>query len=255
MSLSTSCEKCIFSNPVNSDKCCEFSIIDTIKDTKKIDIKNDYYYINNYVCRYGFSKNNKEKLLSDFPDINLIEYSKYNAYIKYYLVINNIDNPDKILDVCNTIKSLTIKPQGISILTKQDNLPEIIKKAEKILGDSNLWRLHNFFNPDIDFAVGLNVAMSTNNYFKSSNFLWTINDNQLTDMINNKAIEQINYIVNILQPDIGIMQSKLTTDYISGVFLTKQNYIGLTSKVAPLLNIALQKYVESENINISLYDD
>lgn len=255
MSLSTSCEKCIFSKPINSDKCCEFSIIESIKDIKNIDIKNNYYYINNYVCRYGFPKSNEEKLLSDFPGTNLADYAKYNAYIKYYLVINNINSPEKILDICRAVNKLTIKPQGLSILTKQDNLPAIIKQAQPILGESLLWRLHNFFDPNIDFAVGLNTVMSTNNHFKSSNFLWTVNDYQLNDMIENKAIEQINYIINIIQPDIGILQSKLTDDYISGIFMTKKNYIGLTTHVAQLLNVAIKTYIESENINISLYDD
>ena len=41
MSLSTSCEKCVFSKTANSDKSCEFDIIDAIKDSKKIDIKNN----------------------------------------------------------------------------------------------------------------------------------------------------------------------------------------------------------------------
>jgi hypothetical protein len=255
MSLSTSCEKCVFSKTANSDKSCEFNIIDAIKDSKKIDIKNNYYHINNYVCKYGFSKNSEQKLLTDFPETNLLEYAKYHAYINYYLVINNMDNPNGILEICNNLNDLTIKPKGISILTRQDDLPDIIRKVEKILGESSLWRLHNFFDPDIDFAVGLNTVMSTNNYFKKCDFLWTINDTQLKDMIQNKAIEQINYIVNVLQPDIGIMQSKLTKDYLSGIFLTKQNYNGLTTHIAQLLNVAIKTYTETENINISLYDD
>jgi hypothetical protein len=251
----TSCERCIFSDKADSSAPCKFNIIESIKDAKKLDIKNNYYYINNYVCRYGFAKTQEEQILKNFPDVDLMEYSRLHSYVRYYLVIDNLDNPDDIMDICNYIKKLAIKPKGISILTRQNNLPEIIGKYKEELGDSLLWKLHNFFDPTIDFAVGLDVALSTNNNLKTCEFLWLVNDKQLDHMINTKAIEQINYIINVMQPDIGILKSVLTNDNLSGLFLTKKNYLGLTKHIAPILNVALAKYIETESINLLLYDD
>lgn len=254
MKLSTDCSKCIFAKPSSSDNPCSFYIVDAIKDIKKVTIKNDFYYINEYVCKYGFSKDKLENLKKEFPDTDLVEYIKYQTYIKYYLVINNLDNNVDISDICEKIKQLIIKPKGVSILIRKENMPETIKLCSNILGDHLLWRLHNFFDEQVDFATGINISMSTNNHLKESNFLWIINDSQLDYMIENKCIEQINHIVNVDQPEIGIFKSKTTTDLLSGIFLTKNNYMGLTKNIAPILNLALQKFIESDNINIITYD-
>lgn len=256
MKYSTDCSKCIFSSEVDSgDDSCKFKIIDGIKDIKTIDIKNNYYYINKYICKYGFSKDKQVSLEQDFPNINLIEYIKQKNYIKYYLVIDNLDNKLSLEDICNQILKLTIKPHCVSVLTRQESMPDAIKQCNQILKESMMWRLHNFFDMQIDFDIGSFTILSTAKQTKEANYVWFLHDYQIQTMLDEKAIEQINYIVNVEQPEIGIFKSKHKTDTIGGLFMTYRNYDGLTSNISQVLSIALKNYISSENISIINYDD
>lgn len=256
MKRSTDCSKCYFSSDVNSDQdSCKFKITESIKDKKDITVKNNYYYINNYVCKYGFAKDKMDDFVKDFPDVDLIEYIKDKNYIKYYLVINNLDGDLGLADICDKILKLTIKPTCVSILTRQESMPDAIKECSNILQESMQWRLHNFFDMEIDFGVGSFTVLSTAKQMKISNFIWMLHDYQLQAMIDEKAIEQINYIVNIEQPEIGILKSQHTSDMIGGLFMTNKNYEGLTGSISQVINIALDSFTSSENITIMNYDD
>jgi hypothetical protein len=256
MNFSTDCSKCIFAKTIDNPSQCEFGIIDGIRTTKNIEIKNKFNYINKYVCKYGFSDSKLEELnksLQDNTDVK--EYIKSKNLISYYLVINNLENKLDITQLCNKINKLNIKPTGISIITKKNDMISAINECDSILGNKTLWRIHNFFDKDVTFGSALYTVMSTNNHFKKTNFLWILNDDQIEYMIKNKIIDAINFIVNVIQPEVGIMKSVTTNDMLGGVFLGRQNYQRLTANVAQELDSALKNIIETDNITIMEYDE
>lgn len=251
---STDCSKCIFAQTADSSSPCSFYIIDAIKDKKSLDIKNSYYYINNYICRYGFPKTKIEEL-QQFENLDIKEYAKYNAYINYYMLINNLQNDNTLEDIAKNIKELKIKPKAISIMTKTQDMSGSIKIINEILGDEILWRLHNFINQDISQASAINVVMSTNHYFKKCNFLWIIDGQELDYAINNGSIDRINHIVNVDQPQIGIFKSSHVNNILSSIFMTKANYLGLTTRIHQHLDRAIETFINDEKIDIINYDE
>jgi hypothetical protein len=256
MKLSTNCAKCVFAKQADNKEPCEFGIITGIKELKNTEIKDNYYYINDYVCKYGFSKDKILNINNDFPEIDIKEYIKYKNYVKYYLTINHLGNNVDIAEICNNILKLSVLPSGVSIITRQDTIATSFKNCEKIFANTEIkWKLHNFLDPSIDFDHALYTAMSTNEHFKKCHFIWTVNDKSLLEHAENQNINNINYIVNILQPEIGILKSKHTENSIDGLFMTKKNYFGLTQHVSQHLTIAINEYVKLESINIMLYDN
>ena len=208
------------------------------------------------MCKYGFSKDKILNINNDFPEINIKEYIKYKNYIKYYLTINNLDNNIDITEICDNILKLAVLPNGVSIITRKNTIATSLKNCEKTFENTEIkWKLHNFLDPGINFDQALYTAMSTNEYFKKCHFIWTMNDKSLLGHVENKNIDNINYIVNILQPEIGILKSKHTDNGIDGLFMTNKNYFGLTQNVSQCLTIAIDEYVKLESINIMLYDN
>ena len=252
----THCKKCYFAAPASSDQPCKFDLIPAIqKANKNIEIKEEFYYINKYICKYGFATNKVDSLNTDFPDINLEEYIKYKAQIHYYLLIDNLNNSLSTEDICNLILKLEIKPDGVSIITRNNSLSQMIKKAEDILADKILWRFHNFLDPDANFNDAIYTVMSTNNHAKKSHYIWMLKDSDLSEQIEHGRLQDINYLCNVIQPAVGIFKSKHTQpDSSHGIFITSKNYYGLVSTVAQSLPQAIQQIVDSDNLEIIEYD-
>lgn len=255
MSYSTDCSKCIFAKSADSPIQCEFGIIESIANKKQIEIKNNYNYINEYVCKYGFSNTKLDEFKEKFNDIDIKEYIKSKNLINYYLAINNLDNKIDIKNLCEYVKKLNIAPSGMSILTKTNDMVGTIKQCDSVIGDKLLWRIHNFFDQDTTYGSALHTVMSTNTHLKKSDFIWILNDTQLDYMTNNKIIDSINFIVNVLQPSVGIMKSVTTNDLISGIFIGRQNYQRLVANVAPEIDNALKYVIETDNVHIMDYDE
>lgn len=254
----TDCSKCYFASLSDSKQTCKFDIINSIKDSKDIDIKNGYYYINNYRCVYAFPKEKVKEIEETFPDINLLEYTKYRVYIKYYLIIDNLDNKLSVESIAEYINNLSIKPKVISIFTRSANMVEDIEKFDKTIDniDGMVWRLHNFKNQDIDYANAIHSVLSTSSHLKDCGFIWCVKNYQLSKFVETKSIERINFLANVAQPDIGIFYSVDTKNHIDGIFLTKNNYSNLIGSYSQNLDEAMEFFLqENKNSVIIKYDD
>ena len=256
--IGTDCSRCHFSSPVNEKNNCEFNIINSIKDIKEVTEKNGYYYVNNYSCAYAFPKDKINELLEPFPDLDVIEYSKYRRYVKYYLIINNMDSKEEINHICEQINKLTIKPQAISILVKSTDMVSLIEECNEKIDhvDDMVWRLHNFKNKDISEPMAVHTVLSTSSHLKKCHFIWSLNDTDLLYSTDNKLIENINFIANVIQPPVGILKSKKSNNYHSNIFITKSNYQNLISQLSQDIDKAIQMFLEEEpEAEITIYDD
>lgn len=256
--IGTDCSKCYFSSPVTEENTCQFDIIKNIKNIKNVTEKNGYYYVKDYACAYAFKKDNINQLLEAFPDLDITEYTKYRRYVKYYLIINNIEGKQTIDDMCEQINKLTIKPQAISILVKSTNMVELIEECNNKIEhvDDMVWRLHNFKNQDISEPMAIHTVLSTSSHLKKCNFIWLLNDVDLSYSVENKLIENINFIANVIQPPVGILKSKKSNNYYSNIFITKNNYQNLINQLSQDIDRAINMFLEEEpEAEITIYDD
>jgi hypothetical protein len=88
MRQNTKCETCLFADTYDSPKPCEHDIISHIKTIKTLEVVDDYYVIQDYSCKMGFSKkafeSNSDKYSLDAIKQEILK----NACIKYYLVMD-----------------------------------------------------------------------------------------------------------------------------------------------------------------------
>lgn len=254
----TDCSRCHFASLSNEKSTCKFSIIDSIKDSKDIEVRNGYHYINNYRCVYAFPKDRVKEIEDTFPDIDLLEYTKFRMYIKYYLVIDNLDNKLSTAEICEYINNLSIKPKAISVLVRSVNMVNDIEIFNEKIQDVEgmIWRLHNFKNQDTQYSGAIHSVLSTSSHLKSCDFIWCVKNYQLTKFVEEKSIERINFIANVLQPRIGILQSIHTEAGIDGIFTTKKNYSNLINSYSQDLGQAIELFLQdNEEAIITKYDD
>lgn len=250
--LRTNCSKCYFSNTVSSDKPCAFFIPDAIKSKKKLDIVNDFFYINNYICKYGVARDTVENKILKEHDIDIMEYAKYQASLKYILYIK-ITNQD-FIETCNRIKSLSIIPQYVHIAFDVDYVfqQDVTKIAEEQFANCSFkWKLHKFIEDHPDYKQ-FYISVSTNNQLSQIKNIWIITDTILVDYLNNDSINTINYIMNIEQPGLGILNSSKSTEYLYGLFMTTENLRGLWNNVSNNLDAAIRSLYTDKDIE--LYD-
>lgn len=238
----TSCEKCYFAKPADSDLPCAFFIIDAIKDLRKIDTVNSYYYINDYQCKYGVSKNIAENRLSDF-NIDITEYAKQQTAINYsiYIKLYNLDI-DNIKTVCYQIKQLSIAPKSINIVFDNASSFNTIKDTctAEFSGLDFTWKLHNFLEQQTD-EDQLHTCLCTDKQLSTSQFIWILNDTILNICSLNDSINHINYLCNIEQPKLAIFANNCTDIYFYGMFISLENLKGLWTHEGRNLDSAIKK--------------
>jgi hypothetical protein len=164
--INTKCGECMFasSNHNNETSACSRNIIEQIKNIKNITQDGDgFNVIENYACRYGFSKQvyeqNKE-LLSDGFEARLTENSK----IRYYLLLDCCDSTIDFDAVLDTIKSLDIPPKAISFMFRDlDYRPFGNNHQDFLLSNykDTHWKVHNFVE-NIELEKGIDHILSTN---------------------------------------------------------------------------------------------
>lgn len=245
----TSCEKCLFSDYENSEEPCKMGVIDIIKDKYQIDIKNNYNYILDYGCRYGFSlevyQKNKETIGSI---VDLETNIKTFNYIKYILIIE-LTNTDKefLAGLCSTINSLPILPQFIVFYTvENNNTSAIIETLKDTISPDLEWKLNNFLFPQNIENYISNIA-TTNQKKNDAPYFWINKDISYNYFFKN--IFSINRIINIEQPKTqALIRQELKWD---GLFLSFDNYAEIVRSVDVDIIKALTNL---ENKNLINYD-
>ena len=255
MKYITKCKDCIFSNPSDANCVCEFYIINELRSTRPeiCSIEDNYYSINNYVCKYGFSKNRVEEIIPLLKEENLREYIVKKNYVKYYLVIDTIDTNNSIEDIVDFIKNLSIKPKVVSIIVQKNTIKDDIDKLNNSIPADITWRLHNFAMDSSNNISPLHTIMSTNKHIDDCDYIWVIDFNSMKEAIKNKHIDQINFIVNVSQPTLAILAKK-NGDYYDGLFLTKNNYFMLTQTLNQDISLAITDFIILNNATVERYD-
>lgn len=224
----THCKLCLYANQANSENACEFDIISLIKNIKEVTVRDEYNYIKNYRCLYGFSKDKYESEKSDLDAINLKQHIIEEAKISYYLVIDFRSLSDEnIINYINIINNLDIKPQYISFIVRTST--EISKKIDVFNQniDKNIkWKAHAFIE-DIPFNSCSNIAAETNAVQSNSLFMLIIDakeDNDLNNMVNH-----CHYVFRVIQDNVHIiMKSK---DSLNGIFIPISIYKSMLNAI------------------------
>lgn len=255
MRYNTACEKCIFSAKVESDKPCEFNIIDEIILSKShaLEEQNSFYYIKNYNCKYGFSKEKLKDFQNISNDIDIRDYVIEKNYIDYFMVVDNTEDNLSTEEITDLLYQLAIKPKSISVLTKLKDTQNAVTILKEKIPNGVIWKLHNFYYEQLDKYMCLYSALSTNKLINKSPYIWIISAASLKHAIDGKHIDQINYIINIRQPELGILK-KTSSDYYNGLFLTTKNYLMLTQNLDQNINSAIEKFTQIHNTSINTYD-
>lgn len=254
MRYDTICANCLFASKTNSKKACKFDIIDTIKDHKKISIdENNFYKIENYICKFCMSKSFYEKNIlvnKSYDNIDLENYIKNKNQIKYYLIINTNDNYD-LEKLYDNIGSLDIQPKLTSIMTHKFST----QKIESLLNIFNQqkytfkYRFHNFIE-DVDKNEALFTVMDTTSKTNNFEYLLILDVESLDSFVTKKSILQINYIINVIQPDSNVLKKDINGNFDT-LFITIENYKGITKNINQSLELGLDTF---ENLAITYYD-
>jgi hypothetical protein len=222
MITNTNCKKCLFSNKASSDAPCEHNIISYIKEHKKINIVDDFYVIENYMCRMGFNKDVFEEN-KDNISIDIIKQEIVNkACIEYYLVMDITTlNSGELSGLCDTLINMSIKPKFVSfLLFPDDQNKEKILTLKKHIDDHFMWKAHNFIS-DMPFDDALNVALDTNVGKNNTSFLLIYDNKDIKELEDD--INEINSSIIILQKPFHYAKKKKTQNP-NGIFMTFQNY-------------------------------
>jgi len=245
----TSCEKCLFADYAESEDSCKMGIIDIIKDKYQIDKKNNYNYILDYGCKYGFSLDVYKKNKDTLGSIEDLEKNiKILNYTKYVLIIELTNtNEEFLIKVCATINNLPIIPQFVVFYTvENNNTSPIIETLKKTLSANIEWKLNNFlFTQNIEDYIS-NIT-TTNQKKNDSPYFWINKDISYNDFADN--IVSINRILNIEQPKTqALIRQELKWD---GLFLSFDNYAEIVRSV----DIDIVKALTNlENKNLINYD-
>lgn len=256
MMHNTSCENCIFAHIQGSEKDCDFNIPAQLHQHKNISIKNDYNYIKDYRCVYGMSGAIYDQYKTSFSENieDIKNQIKYNNQIKYYLVVFYNSTDSTIVDLCNNINNLTIVPKFLSVVVDQEDqesAANIAQVMENTLNKNIVWKLHKFVD-QMSHDDALHTVVSTNQYPNQSKYMWVIKSSDLSDLIKNTSIEQINYIINIIQPSCTALKHKnANVNNFYTIFLNLDTYHDMMSHVSQSFTKCLDP---SNNLVISFYD-
>jgi hypothetical protein len=252
----TSCKGCIFAKSVDHTDSCEFHIIDEIRNlNKEISVKEGFNYIHDYRCFYGLSQKTYDEHQSMLPSNReeLKEQIKLNNQIKYYLVIYYDNSSYDIHKLCDQINQLGILPKFISIILNDNSVvkpDEIIKTFEQHLNKNIMWKVHVLVE-DLDRSFALHSVLSTNMGANKSNYFWILRPEDFDTILENRSIEDINYVVNITQPICnGLKRRNETTNYYT-VFLNFNNYQGMINHISQSLE---QCFESEQKMEMYYYD-
>lgn len=232
----TYCKNCLFAEKVSRKKnTCKFNIIDKIKNIKELTIEDDYYKINNYLCKFGFSKNTYEINKDLIKDIDLEKNLIDRLRLRYYLVID-ARYVDEYESIINSIRSTKYQPQYVSILVENDiRAKHYISALETDPTRQYGYKIHCVLEAG-GFAKILSMVLDTNLRKNHSQYLWVANKDTISDI--DKSIQSIQEIILIDQPDCDLLTHELSNDKdIYGLFMPFEYYLFIKDRFGSLQNI------------------
>ena len=247
----TYCVNCLFSQPVGSSgPVCELGIIDKIKDSKSISIdENNYYTVNDYLCRFGFSKKTYNSNAEAMKDLDLKAELEKRRQLRYYLVVDarGVEDHERII---NKIINSQLSPKYVSILVSSDTV--VMKYAEQIENHKSRdygYKIHCVIEPG-DITKILPLVIDTNLRKNDTQYLWIADENTIDDI--DHSIKSITELLHVYQPNCDLITKNIYKNNISsyGLFLPFEYYIFIKDRFG-----SLQKAIESkDNLKIVYYE-
>jgi hypothetical protein len=246
----------MFAKPANDQQPCEFQIPSCIEDIHECIVKEDYWYLKNYKCKFALSENffnSQMKKTIEENNIDIKEYIVSKNTIRYYLLIN-FDNHDyNVEKLCHQIKNLQIPPKFIAImfyLQDKDFMSNVVNAFKDIIGDSIEYKIHNFVE-EISKNEALFTVMETTSKKNNSEYLWILDIDSLDYSVEDESIAKINYQINAIQPICNMLKSKNSNDNFNTLFLHFENYSGITKNINQSLSVGIESI---PNMVINNYD-
>jgi hypothetical protein len=224
--VNTNCSQCIFANKIDNNikvDGCQRDIIKKIIEYKDISLdSNNFNIINNYACKFGFSKNVYEKHKIEFDKIDLLSKIDNNAKLPIYLAIDCVPGGPDLDLIIDHLAQSNFYPKFISILfrDKSNQNLDIINDNISSKIPNATWKIHNFLeninlNDSIDHILSTNLSKSQCSYllvYKSSDYQYLNTD--LLKINESVVLHQI--------PHIAMVKS---LNNLYGLAISVQNYI------------------------------
>lgn len=249
MKKNTLCEQCYFADTAESEYGCKFGIPLAIKDNREITIHNGYYKIYDYVCRYGVSKTVAETKLKDLTT-DIEGYAKSRIVPKYLLYIT-LSESDNFNLLCDNINKLSIQPQAVSIVfpIKYD-IQSVQLICETRFGKRFNWKLHMPIVNSSRYETVYNILSTDTRLNNTVDYIFFLDLETLNDTIQNDTINQLNYMINVEQPNFGAFIKSQSNNYFNGLFITADNYKNLSIVNRDVVTEILNNFKD----NINYYD-
>jgi hypothetical protein len=148
----------------NSNPICSKNIIEQIKNLKKITQEDGFNIIENYACRYGFSKDIYEKHKDNWDPQDFENRLQENSKIRYYLLLDCYDPDLNFNDIIQKIPQLNIPPKSVSFMFRSLNFRPFIQEHQDFLLSNYKdirWKAHNFLE-EMPLEGGIDHILSTN---------------------------------------------------------------------------------------------
>lgn len=247
----TYCKNCLFAKPIDSpETSCELGIIGKIKDSKTLNIDdNNYYIINDYLCRFGFSKKAHNANSEAIKGLDLKKELAKRRALRYYLLIDarGLEDYKAITD---KIINSELSPKYVSILV--DNSDIIMKYSEEIEKHKSRdygYKIHCVLEPG-NIAKIVPLIINTNLRKNDTQYLWIADLDTIENI--DHSIESIEELLHVYQPNCDLITKNSYKNNISsyGLFLPFEYYIFIKDKFG-----SLQKAIESkDNLKIVYYE-
>lgn len=239
--LNTNCERCLFAKPGTDGNLgeCSQNIIKSIKNLKVITQENNYNVIQEYACRYGFSKDTYDAYQNHLKDLDLMEHINKNAQCRYYLIIdiNMTNNLQKIIEIIN---GMHIKPSFVSFMFRDTSIKFTEQDKQELTTSAKFeWKAHNFVH-NMDLQEGIDHILSTNMQNNHGSHFLVYNSLDIDQLIPDITVIHNNLILYQI-PHIAMIRDKnFTTLY--GLFMAFDNY-----KVAKSIGPSLLDILKNES--------
>ena len=247
--ISTKCSECMFASPIpdSFSNSCSKNIIDHISSIKKITKdSNKFNIIENYACRYGFSKKIYEENKENLENNNFDQMLSNNSKMRYHLILDMELNND-IDNIIKEISKLDILPSYVSFMFRNKQTRTFIpNKHTELLNSINQdfdWKIHNFLE-ELDLEHSIDHILSTN--FKNNNTYHFLVYSSNNIHVLNSEISSINNNIMLYQKSFIAMLKNSSSLY--GLLMSFDNY-----KVAKSIDYSLLSAINTEPDSITFY--
>jgi hypothetical protein len=219
---------------------CSKNIIEQIKDIKNIKQEDGFNIIENYACRYGFSKQIYEQNKDQWDPQDFENRMMDNSRIRYYLLLDCHDPDLNLQDVIQSISQLDMPPKSVSFMFRNLNFRPFGQEHQDYLLSNYKdirWKAHNFLE-EISLEGGIDHILSTNAKNNNTSIFLVYNAKDLQSL--DRDIQTINDNMILYQsPMIAIIDRNNTLYRLAMSF---ENY-----KVAKTLGPNLIPVLTQEN--------